>query len=106
MKEKRNYKQMMARVNALPEDYRFVFQKIQGHMWQFAAGDGYDMLNVHAGLLELFEEGAAEGKQVLEVTGKDVAAFCDDLLTNAQTYTEHWRKKLNQSVLKKMGRDE
>jgi hypothetical protein len=33
----------MARMEALPEDYRYVFKKIQSHMWMFAAGSGYDM---------------------------------------------------------------
>ena len=33
---------MMARVEALPEDYQFVFKKIQNYMWNFSAGrDGY-----------------------------------------------------------------
>ncbi|HAX53738.1 MAG TPA: hypothetical protein DCX82_17695, partial [Lachnospiraceae bacterium] len=28
----------------------------------------------------------AEGKSVLDITGEDVAAFCDELLRNAKTY--------------------
>ena len=32
------------------------------------------------GIVDLFEEGAALGKEVLDVTGSDVAAFCDDLM--------------------------
>ena len=98
---KREYKQQMARVKALPKDYQYVFKKIQGYMWNFAAGDGYDMLKLHYELIDLFEAGAAEGKQVLEVTGEDVAAFCDELLRNARTYTENWREKLNRDIMKK-----
>ena len=94
----------MARVEALPKDYQYVFKKIQGHMWMFAAGDGYDMLKIHYDLIELFEAGAVEGKQVLEITGEDVAAFCDELLRNAKTYTENWREKLNHDILKKFGK--
>ncbi|MDR1203859.1 MAG: DUF1048 domain-containing protein [Peptococcaceae bacterium] len=101
--EKREYKRQMARVEALPEDYRYVFKKIQSHMWMFAAGSGYDMMKIHYGLIELFEEGAAEGKRVLEITGGDVAAFCDELLKSAQTYTENWREKLNRDILSKVG---
>lgn len=98
MEEKKEYKRQMARVDALPEDYRYVFKKIQSHMWQFAAGAGYDMLKIHYDLIELFEEGAANSKGVLEVTGEDVAAFCDELLRSAQTYTENWREKLNREI--------
>jgi DNA-binding ferritin-like protein (Dps family) len=102
---KREYKQQMARVKALPEDYQYVFKKIQGHMWMFAAGAGYDMMKIHYDLIELFESGAAEGKRVLEITGEDVAAFCEELLRSASTYTENWREALNRDILKKLGKE-
>ena len=104
IESKREYKQQMARVQALPEDYQYVFKKIQEHMWMFAAGSGYDMLKIHYDLIELFETGAADGKHVLEITGEDVAAFCDELLRNAQTYTENWRDALNRDIQKKLGK--
>ena len=106
VESKREYKRQMSRVEALPEDYRYVFKKIQGHMWMFAAGSGYDMMALHYDLIELFESGAAAGKHVLEITGEDVAAFCDELLRSARTYTEDWRGKLNRDILKKLGRQE
>jgi DNA-binding ferritin-like protein (Dps family) len=104
IKAKREYRQQMARVDALPEDYRYVFKKIQSHMWMFAAGAGYDMMKIHYDLIDLFEAGAAEGKHVLEVTGSDVAAFCDELLRSASTYTENWRESLNRDILNKLGK--
>lgn len=102
--DKKEYRQMMARVGALPKDYQFVFEKIQNYMWGFAAGDGYDMLKVQYELIELFEAGAAEGRQVLEITGEDVAGFSDELLRNAKTYTADRREKLNRDVIKKLGK--
>lgn len=104
IESKREYKQQMARVETLPKDYQYVFKKIQGHMWMFAAGSGYDMLKIHYDLIELFEAGAADGKHVLEITGEDVAAFCDELLRSARTYTENWREALNRDILKKLGK--
>lgn len=103
IKSKREYRQEMARVKSLPEDYQYVFKEIQSHMWMFVSGAGYDMMKVHEGLLELFEEGAAEGKSVLEVTGEDVATFVDELLKNTRTYTEDWKSKLNQKIKNKIG---
>ncbi|MDR2156770.1 MAG: DUF1048 domain-containing protein [Clostridiales Family XIII bacterium] len=103
-KLKREYKAQMARVEALPKEYRFVFRKIQSYMWRYAGGAGYDMMDVHYGLIDLFESGAADGRHVLEITGDDVAAFCDELLRNATTYTEGWREKLNRDVAQKVGR--
>lgn len=104
--EKRAYRQQMERVKTLPADYRFVYEKIQKYMWNFAAGDGYDMLKVQYDLIELFETGAAEGQPVLAVTGEDVAAFCDELLRNAKTYADAWRKQLNRDVMNKLGQRE
>lgn len=105
IEEKKEYKQKMARVALLPEDYQFVFKKIQSHMWMFAAGAGYDMMEVHNDLIDLFELGVASGKKVLEITGDDVAAFCDELLKNCKTYTENWRDKLNREIKEKIGNE-
>ncbi len=100
---KREYKQQMARVENLPKDYQFVFKKIQNHCWMFAAGAGYDIMKIHCDLIELFEQGVANGKSVLEITGEDVAGFCEELLKNAQTYTESWKDKLNREIREKLG---
>lgn len=102
--DKKEYKRQMSRVEALPEDYQYVFEKIQKYMWNFAAGDGYDMLKVQYDLIDLFEDGAAEGRHVLDVTGSDIAGFCDELLRNAKTYTENWREKLNRDITEKFGK--
>lgn len=103
LESKREYKEQMARVDAMPEDYQFVFKKIQSHMWMFASGTGYDMMQVHYDLIELFESGVADGKKVLEITGNDVATFCDELMKSTETYTENWRDKLNREVSNKLG---
>lgn len=103
--DKKEWKQMEARAKALPEEYDFVYHKIQNYMWNLAAGHspGMEMIAIFKDLLDLFEEGAANGKHVLEVTGEDVAAFCDELLRNAKTYTENWREKLNREIKVKVG---
>ena len=69
------------------------------YVWRFTAGDGMDIVAILKDLLELFETVAAEGKRALDVTGPDVAAFCDELLRNAKTYTERWHDELNRNVL-------
>lgn len=100
--DKKEYRQMMARVSALPTDYQFVYDKIQKYMWNFASGDGYDMLKIHYDLIDLFEAGAADGKNVLDITGKDVAAFADELLVNAKKYTDKWRDTLNREIMDRL----
>ncbi|MEG1981822.1 MAG: DUF1048 domain-containing protein [Clostridia bacterium] len=103
IEEKKEYKQQMARVDAMPEDYKFVFKKIQNHMWMFTSGAGFDMMEVHNDLVELFESGIANNKKVLEITGDDVAGFCEELLSNCKTYTENWNEKLNSEIHEKIG---
>lgn len=100
--DKKEYRQMMDKVKAMPEDYRCVFEEMQSYMWKFSSGDGMDILKIHCDLIELFESAVAEGKTVLEVTGDDVAEFCDELLRSANTYTSSWHDKLNKDVMKKL----
>ena len=103
-REKRRYKQQEERVEALPDDYRYVYRQIQQYMWGYSRGSGMDMLPIFADLLDLFETGAAEGKRVLDVTGEDVAAFCDELLRNAKTSTGKHREALNRDIRNKLGK--
>ena len=103
-REKRRYKQQEARVEALPNDYRYVYRQIQQYMWSNSGGSGMDMLPIFADLLDLFETGAAEGKRVLDVTGEDVAAFCDELLQNAHTSTGSQRETLNRDIMNTLGK--
>jgi len=102
--DKKEYRMMMARVSAMPKDYQFVFKKIQNYMWSHAGGDGMDMLKVQYDLIEMFETGIVDGKRVLEITGEDVAEFCDELLRNTKTWTADWHEKLNRDIKKKLGK--
>lgn len=103
IEEKKKYRQHLKRMKALPADYQYVYEKIQSYMWRFVSGAGYDMLEIQYGLLDLFEESVEAGKKVLEVTGEDVASFVEELLKNTKTYTEDWKSKLNQDILKTIG---
>ena len=108
-REKRKFRQMQERVKALPEEYRYVYHKIegymfQGYMWRHSGGSGMDLMLILADLLDLFETGVAEGKGVLEITGEDVAGFCDDLLRNAKMNTENQGEALNHDIMRKLGK--
>ena len=104
IESKREYKEQMARVKVLPEDYQYVFNKVQGYMFMHSGGDGMDMVKIQYELIDLFEDGIAAGKSVLDITGDDVAAFCDDLLRNsgAKLWTEIWPQKLNRDIASKL----
>lgn len=100
--DKKEWRSMEARAKALPRDYQIVYGEIKQYMWKFSAGGGMDIVAILKDLLGLFETGAADGKRALEVTGEDVAAFCDELLRNARTYTDNWRQSLNRDVMRKL----
>ena len=104
--DKKDWKRMEARADALPADYRIVYGEIKKYLWRFTAGDGMDIIAILKDLLDLFETGAADGKHALDVTGQDVAAFCDELLRNAKTYTEKWHDALNCDVMDKLQGEE
>jgi DNA-binding ferritin-like protein (Dps family) len=69
----------MARVKALPPDYRIVYKEIQRYLFKVGPPDVFDG-RLLSGIVDFFEEGAAASKGVLELIGNDVAAFCDDLV--------------------------
>lgn len=104
--DKQEYRRQMARVQALPEDYQFVFTKMQHYMWSFASGDGYDMLGTQYDLIDLLETGAVQGRQVLEITGEDVAGFCDELMRGNRLWTDGIRKRLNRRLQRKFEKGE
>lgn len=101
--DKQKYREQMTRVKALPEDYQFVFEKMQNYMWSSAGGDGLDMLQTQYDLIDLFEASAKEGRHVLDVTGPDVAEFCDELIRDNKLWTDRLRKKLNQDMKDQLG---
>lgn len=48
-----------------------------------------------------FEAAAAEGRRALDVTGEDVAAYCDARLGGGKPYDRYvdkWRAPLNEKV--------
>lgn len=102
--DKKEYRKQMARVRELPEDYRFVFGKIQNYMWNFAGGSGFDMLKTQYDLIDLFESGAAQGRHVLDVTGEDVAGFCDELMRENKLWTDSVRSRLNRRMYRKFAK--
>jgi len=103
--QKRAYKECVKRSKALPNDYREVYNIASQYMLNFSTSDS-SVINLFPEILDMFELGAAEGRDVLEIVGNDVMAFCDGLLEGvaAQTWTGKMRAKMNESIHKKLGR--
>ncbi|MFC4778997.1 DUF1048 domain-containing protein [Paenibacillus sp. GCM10023252] len=86
MNGKKEWRAHVARVKGLPQDYRIVYKEIQNYLFKVGPVELTDGSSLLSGIVDLFEEGANMGRGVLEVTGTDVAAFCDDLIKNSKTY--------------------
>ncbi|HJP95963.1 MAG TPA: DUF1048 domain-containing protein [Candidatus Saccharimonadales bacterium] len=98
---KKEWKALEARAKALPEDYKAVYDEIKHYVWQGGTGV-MDPSNMFKQVVERFEDGAAQGKAVLDITGKDVAAFVDSLVSDEKTYADSLRDKLNDAITKKL----
>jgi DNA-binding ferritin-like protein (Dps family) len=97
--DKKEWHAMEKRAGALPEDYQVVYEGIKNYIWK---SSGLGAIDIFKGVLDLFEEGVANGKTALEITGDDVAGFCDELVKDSKTYTDKWRDELNNDIAKKL----
>lgn len=97
---KKEWRAHMAHVKALPQDYQIVYKEIQKYLFKVGPVELTEDMGLLLGIIDLFEESAALGKDVLEVTGSDVAAFCDDLIKDSKTYADIYQESVNQEVNK------
>lgn len=104
--EKREFKKTMDRMKALPEEYGYVYGKIKRYMYEISKDAGEEVTAALNGLADTFECAAAEGKRVLEVTGRDVAAFSDGLMKDVKTWIKNRGEGLNREIMKKIGETE
>jgi len=99
---KKEWRAHVARVKALPQDYQIVYKEIQKYLFKVGPVELTEGTGLLSGIIDLFEEGAALGKGVLEVTGSDVAAFCDDLIRDSKTYADIYQESVDREVYKAM----
>ena len=99
--EMKEYKAYLKRVDAMPDDYKFVFKEIQDYMWTFSDFTGQKILEALSDLLDMFEEGAANNVDVFTLTGDDVGEFADGIVREvASTWIEDRKSKMNKKIKK------
>ncbi|SIS63451.1 DUF1048 domain-containing protein [Salimicrobium flavidum] len=99
MADKREWKAMESRAKELPEEYYDAYKAIQKYLWTTGGlMDWKGARRIFGGILDLFEEGAAEGKTVTELIGEDVASFCDELVKDEKKWSDKYREKLNDTI--------
>lgn len=102
IKGKKEWKAHRLRVKKLPKDYVIVYEEIQKYLYKVGPVELNDGIDMFVGIVELFEEGVAEGKNVLDVTGTDVAAFCDELIKDCTTFADTINEAVSAEVSKAM----
>jgi DNA-binding ferritin-like protein (Dps family) len=91
---KKQWRAHLARVKALPPDYRIVYQEMQRYLFKVGPVDLADG-NVLSGIVDFFEEGAGSGTGVTALIGTDVAAFADGLIKDSRTYAEVYQESIS-----------
>ena len=97
---KKEWRAHMARVKTLQKDYQIVYKEIQKYLYKVGPVELTEGTGLLSGIIDLFEEGTALGKGVLEVTGSDVAAFCDDLIKDSKTYADIYQESVDHEITK------
>ncbi len=96
--EKREWNKLQKRVKALPSDYRYVYKQMLKYIYKTVNLDSQQLIEFNLEIIELFESGAREGKHVLEITGRDVASFCDQLTVDMTSYMEEIESEIEESI--------
>lgn len=87
---KKEWRAHKARVKKLPKDYQIVYKEIEKYLFKVGPVELSSGIDLLSGIVDLFEEGSIRGKGVLEVTGKDVGRFCDELIKDSKTYADSY----------------
>ncbi|TDW13189.1 DNA-binding ferritin-like protein (Dps family) [Breznakia blatticola] len=97
-KDKEEYRKYKARIEALPKDYKDVYEHVEKYLWSHADTSGHNAQQVIGGLLEMFEDGVAQGLSVKQITGDDVGEFADSL---AKEIDHSWVNKEKEKLTKR-----
>ena len=98
-------KEFNRRIKVLTKEYQVVFYEMSKYFYQFGTSDA-GIPNIQVDVLDMFEAGARDGKDVLDIVGKDVIGFCDSLLEAIpdHSWLDKMKSALNQNIYKKLGR--
>ena len=105
IQQKKQWRAHMRRVKRLPRDYQIVYHEMQKYIFLIGTVEFEGTTSVLSGIVDLLEEGAAAGKDVLDVTGRDLAALCDELVAGVRTYADISQEETDRAVLQAMEKE-
>ncbi len=100
--QKKEYRKNEARAKALPAEYAAAYKDIRNYIFNTSGIFTMEPLKV---LVDILEEAAANGKNVIDIIGSDVAAFADELVRGEKSYQDQQREKLNKKIAEKLDKE-
>ena len=101
LEQKKQYRQDMARINALPGPWQQAAKGVHRYLLH-ASGitDGDALIQMVTGLADLFDRAAADGTPVREMVGEDPVSFADDFATAyaGRQWIDKERERLRQTI--------
>jgi DNA-binding ferritin-like protein (Dps family) len=101
LEQKKQYKQDMARIDALPDPWRTAARGVHRYL-MYAGGitDGDDATRMITGLADLFERAAADGTPVHEIVGDDPVGFAEEFAAAyaSRTWIDKERARLRATI--------
>ncbi len=100
----RDMNDFQSRIEKLPDDYQAAWEEITLNLAGHADFTGRNLIPILGGVVDWFEETAADGQTVQEILGDDVKGFCVALAgeEGAKSLRDKWRDQLNKNVAKKL----
>lgn len=92
--DKKRYRQFKRDIAALPQPYGDTLLALEKYIWNFAASGS--IMDALEGILQLFQESAAEGLPVAQVIGGDPVEFAESIM--AQYPDELWMSKMQKKL--------
>ena len=78
--EKGQWREYKARTRQLPASYRTAIDALERYLNYF--GTGGDGTAIYADLIDLFEQGAANGTPIRQIVGEDPVEFVEEFVRN------------------------
>ena len=99
LEQKKQYRQYVARIEALPEPYKSAAKAFQRYfMYYGAVSDGDTLITMFGDFADLWERAAADGTPVRAIVGDDPVEFAE---TFAQAYSgKQWIDKERERLMK------
>lgn len=101
LEQKKQYKEQTSRLKSLPQPYAKAALGIHRYLLvQSGITDGDTMITMFTDLADLFEQAAANGTALREITGSNAADFADDFTSayGGQRWIDKERKRLAETI--------